>query len=169
MFALPTGGGGVKDGGENDRPESLPAAARGLCTSVSPAATATARRNAAAAAAAAEVEMQSARRVIARWLNFHAPLAKQVLVTCLRPLSSPLASRTQREQEAEAAVGLLRVNVESVGSGIILIRGLQLMRGDTLGTVIQKAVRGMVAANPTATVTDLRVFNGHVRTRVLRP
>eukprot|EP00750_Incisomonas_marina_P006554 INCI14644.1.p1 GENE.INCI14644.1~~INCI14644.1.p1 ORF type:complete len:484 (+),score=82.23 INCI14644.1:222-1673(+) len=95
--------------------------------------------------------------LLCRWLTHHSPQAKRLLVECLVDAASMSPRRLDRECEAEAYI---RVQVEAMGSGVVIANGLAMKPTDSVFSLEQSTVIRMVEQNPGAKVTDLRLFNG---------
>ena len=89
-------------------------------------------------------------RVIARRLGY-APLAKRLLAACL------LGPRQEVQQRDDAA-GEITVSVEAVGSGIIIIRALQVDPDDTVGS-LRKAI--LSRSSSSQSLLEIKLFLGH--------
>lgn len=95
--------------------------------------------------------------ILCRWLTHHAPQAKRLLVECLVDAASMSPRRLDRESEVASSI---RVQVEAMGSGVVIAKCLVMKPTDSIFSLEQRTVIRMVEQNPNAKVTDLRLFNG---------
>ena len=88
-------------------------------------------------------------RVLSRGLNFFAPDAKKLLA------ASVLGEQPEAPQAAEENANQVRVSVENVGSGVVIIPALEINPDDKVGSLRREAI---LSRSPSL---SRRLFLGH--------
>ena len=91
-------------------------------------------------------------RVLSRWLNVFAPDAKKLLA------ASVLGEQPEAPQAAEENANQVRVSVENVGSGIIIIRALEINPDDTVGSLRETILS---RSSSSQSLLEIKLFLGH--------
>ncbi len=106
------------------------------------------KEEAAAAVGQSDQDKRNMKLILAKWFKYYCPRVNGLLAECL------LGAPRRVHQAAGQNANQIRVSVENVGSGIIIIRALEINPDDTVGSLREDILSR-------STSLGIRLFLGH--------